>query len=226
MDRRFLGILGAIIVILAAIFIINQGSSSNTSTDTSQNSQAQPSRHIEGQGKSGVTLVEYGDFQCPICAEYYQVLDQVASQFSEQIYFQFSNLPLTQIHGNAFAAARAAEAAGVQNKYWQMHDLLYKNQSTWSNAGNAQSLFDSYARQLGLSLSKFNQDYASETVNNTINADVTAFGKTGQPMATPTFFLDGKYVDNSQFADPQTGQPSLSKFASVLNAEIAKKNPK
>ncbi|HET9850080.1 MAG TPA: thioredoxin domain-containing protein [Candidatus Saccharimonadales bacterium] len=212
--------------ILAVIIIIFVGFAafSNHSKGTSSNtSGAQPTSHIEGQGKSGVKLVEYGDYQCPVCEAYYQPVKQAVSQLNSQIYFQFRNLPLVSIHPNAFAGARAAEAAGLQGKYWQMHDLLYDNQSSWAESSNPQSMFDGYAQQLKLNLNQFKQDYASSKVNDAINADLNAFSKTNQEEATPTFFLDGKYINNSQFSDPQTGLPQASKIVAVVQAEIAKK---
>ena len=218
MDKRFLGILAGIIVIFAGIFVVSQHST-NKSTTTN----AQPTNHVEGSSSSGVTLVEYGDYECPICGDYYLPLKQAFGQFGNQIQFQFRNLPLTQIHQNAFAGARAAEAAGLQNQYWQMHDQLYGNQTAWANSSNPQPYFDSYAKTLGLNVSQFDSDYASSKVNDSINADLAAFGKTGKPEATPTFFLDGKYIDNSQLSDTSTGAPSVDKLASVLSAEIAAK---
>ncbi|HET9721533.1 MAG TPA: thioredoxin domain-containing protein [Candidatus Saccharimonadales bacterium] len=222
MDRRFVGILAAIVIIFIVIFAITQGGNSKSSGGN--NSGAQPTSHTEGKGTTGVKLVEYGDYECPICGEYYPVVNQVAQKYSNQIVFQFRNLPLIQIHPNAFAAARAAEAAGLQDKYWQMHDKLYTNQSQWANSSNPKTFFDTYAQQIGLNVNQFNSDYGSGKVNDAINADLSTFDKTGQPMATPTFFLNGKYIDNTQFSDPQTGQPSVDKFSNVLDAAIAKKN--
>jgi protein-disulfide isomerase len=223
MDKRFLGILLALIIIFGGIFAVTQNSGSKKG---SGNSNAQTTHHVEGLGQKGVTLVEYGDYECPVCEEYYQPLKQVASQFNSQIYFQFSNLPLSPSpHPNAFAAARAAEAAGLQNKYWQMHDKLYENQNDWAGASNPQTFFDQYAQQIGLNVNQFKQDYASSKVNDSINADLAAFSKTGKEKATPTFFLDGTYLPNSQLIDSQTGRPSLTQFAKLINAEIAKKNP-
>jgi len=221
MDRRFLAILGAVIIIFIGIFAISQNS--NNKNNTGGGSQAQATKHIEGQGSAGVTLVEYGDYECPICEEYYQPLKQAAANYSSQIYFQFRNLPLTSIHPNAFAAARAAEAAGLQGKYWQMHDKLYENQNDWVSQSNPQSTFDQYAKDIGLNVSQFNTDYASSKVNNAINADLAAFAKTGQQQATPTFFLDGVYIDNTKLIDSQTNLPTAAKIGSVLKAEIDKK---
>jgi protein-disulfide isomerase len=220
MDKRFLSILGVLAILFIGIFAISQHKS-NTATGSSNSSQA--TKHIEGQGQKGVTLVEYGDYECPICEAYYQPLKQAVSQYSTDIYFQFSNLPLTAIHQNAFAGARAAEAAGLQNKYWEMHDKLYENQSQWANSSNPQTFFNSYAQTLGLDQNQFKTDYASSKVNAAINADLAAFDKTGKDKATPTFFLDGAYLPNTGLVDPQTGAPSADKIAAAIQAEIAKK---
>jgi len=219
MDKRFLGILSVIVVALVVIVGISQH---HSGTNTPASSTSQPTKHVEGQGQAGVTLVEWGDYECPVCADYYQAVSQVFSQFSKQIYFQFSNLPLTQIHPNAFAAARAAEAAGAQGKYFQMHNQLYTHQDSWVSASDPKSFYESYAKTIGLNVAQFDSDYTSDKVNSAINADLAAFTKTGQQMATPTFFLDGKYVSNESVVDPTTGQPSVAKFSSLINAEIAK----
>ncbi|HET7528999.1 MAG TPA: thioredoxin domain-containing protein [Candidatus Saccharimonadales bacterium] len=220
MDRRFLGILGAIVIIFIVIFAVVSGGNSNNSGGGSSN--AKPTSHMEGQGKAGVTLVEYGDYECPICAEYYQPLKDAVSKYSDQIHFQFRNLPLVSVHPNAFAAARAAEAAGLQNKYWQMHDKLYENQSSWAGLSDPKSTFDQYAGDIDLNVTKFDADYTGSQVNSAINGDLDAFKKTHLEQATPTFFLDGKAVSNGDLID-KTGQPSADKIGTVLKAEIDKK---
>lgn len=217
MDKRFWAVLGVI-----AVFVVGAIWVSNNNKANAPSSSSAPTHHVEGKGTTGVTLVEYGDYECPICGDYYQTVKQVAAQFNDQIYFQFSNLPLTSIHPNAFAGARAAEAAGLMGKFWQMHDLLYENQNSWAQSSNPQPYFDSYAQQLGLNVNTFKQKMASEQVNSLINADLGAFAKTKQQDATPTFFLDGKYVSNTELVD--SNGPSVQKFAQVINAEIASKN--
>jgi protein-disulfide isomerase len=211
MSKRFWLILVIIIVALGLIFKFtdhNNGNSANTSGN------AQPTNHVEGSGSSGVTLVEYGDYECPYCEEYYPVVKQIAAQYNQQIFFQFRNLPLTQIHVNAFAGARAAEAASLQGQFWQMHDALYDNQNQWVPASNPESFFVGYAQKLGLNTTKFQSDYAGSAVNDSINADVAAFAKTGFQEATPTFILDGKQIQPSA---------TVASFESFINAEIAKK---
>lgn len=222
MDRRFLGILAAIIVIFIVVFAISSHGGNNS--NNSGNSNSQPTSHIEGQNKAGVTLVEYGDYECPVCEEYYQPLKQAVTPLLPQIHFQFRNLPLSGIHPSAYAAARAAEAAGLQGKYWQMHDKLYENQNQWiPPVGNPLPVFQQFASQLGLNASQFTSDYSSDKVNNAISADLAAFAKTGKEQATPTFFLNGKYLDNSSLIDPKTGTPTADKITAAIQSAISQK---
>lgn len=221
MDKRFLTILAAIIVIFGGIFIFSQHSSNKSSGD------GQPSNHVTGDGAKNVTLIEYGDYQCSACEAYEPVLEQVRTAYAKDIHFQFRNLPLSSLHPNAFAAARAAEAASLQDKFWGMHDTLYNqtNWQGWTVSSSPIDLFKVYAKQLGLDVTKFQSDFGSEKVNSTIQADLGAFKKTTQQMATPTFFLDGKYLENSKLSD-QNNRPLFEKFQAVLDAEIAKQQPK
>ena len=216
MSKQFWIALVAIAAILGGIvFVTNHnkpGATGNANEATN---------HIKGQDSADVTLIEYGDYECPVCGTFEPVVEQVYAKYSDKVRFQFRNLPLTQIHPNAFAAARAAEAASLQNKFWEMHDLLYQNQSAWASASDPESLFDTYATQLQLNLTQFNQDYASEKVNNAINADLAAFAKTGDEDATPTFYLDGKKLDNTKLIDANNA-PSVTAFSKVIDAEIAK----
>lgn len=218
MDKRFWGILIGIVIIFGVIVAITDHKAAPTSNN------AQPTNHVEGEGKDGVTLVEYGDYQCPYCGQYYPIVAQVQADYNTQLTFQFRNLPLIQLHPNAFAGARAAEAASLQGKFWQMHDLLYQQNEAYYNGGEPPAswigatdptpYFDADAQQLGLNVALFKTDYASDQVNNSINADVTAFDKTGQQEATPSFFLDGTYISPTE---------SVASFETFINAELKKK---
>lgn len=212
MSKQFWGILVVIILVFVGIIALN---GNNKNGGTSNTSKAKPTQHIEGQGKSGVTLVEYGDYECPYCEGYAATVKQVQQEFNDQIYFQFRNFPLVSIHQNAFAAARAAEAAASQDKFWQMHDALYEasNWQVWSTASDPTPYFNQYAQQLGLNMTKFKQDFASTAVNDTVNADMDAGNKLGI-NGTPTFYLDGKQI---QVAN------TVQAFETVIKAEIAKK---
>ncbi len=204
----------AVLVIIALVFVgIFAFGGKKSATTTSAN--AKPSSHIIGEGKTGITLVEYGDYQCPYCQEYASVVKQVQQEYNQQIFFQFRNFPLVNIHANAFAAARAAEAAGLQNKFWEMHDALYNlaNWSVWTVASDPTKYFTLYAQQIGLDIPKYQSDYASSQVNNTINADMAAGNKLNI-TGTPTYFLDGKQISVAI---------DVKAFEKVINAEIAAK---
>lgn len=218
MSKQFLAILAAIIIIFAGIVIVS-GNSNNKSTKGSIGTLTQ---HVEGQNKDNISLVEYGDYQCPYCGQYYPVVKQIQAEYNQQISFQFRNFPLTSIHANAFAGARAAEAAALQGKFWQMHDLLYEqnleNQQqpsvpSWISATDPTTFFDADAQQLGLNVTQFKTDYSSSKVNNLINADM-AEGNKLNISGTPSFFLDGKQISVGE---------SASSFETLINAEIAKK---
>ncbi|HLZ14554.1 MAG TPA: thioredoxin domain-containing protein [Candidatus Saccharimonadales bacterium] len=213
MSKAFWAVIAIIVVIFGGILLFH----SNKAAAPTNANGASPTSHTEGNGKTGVTLLEYGDYECPYCGQYYPTVKQVAAKYNDQITFQFRNLPLVQIHQNALASARAAEAAGMQGKFWEMHDLLYENQQQWVQSNVAEGIFDQYATSLGLNLTQFKSDYASDKVNNSINADINAFQKTGQEESTPTFFLDGKLVRPGNTVDA---------FSSLIDAEIAAKTKK
>lgn len=208
MSKRFWFVLAAIAIIFIGVVIINNGNKANVP------SSAKATNHVEGGNAKGIALTEYGDYQCPFCGQYYPIVQNVVARYQNDIQFQFRNLPLTQLHPNAFAAARAAEAADLQGKFWQMHDKLYTSQSDWSGSSNANRIFESYATSLGLNLTKFKADFASKAVNDRINADIAAFNKTGYELSTPTFFLNGKKIQPT----------SVDAFSKLIDAEIAKKD--
>src|SRR5665213_1957372 len=221
MSKQFLGVIVVVILIFVGIFALS-GNKSNGSGSSGSGNSSTLTQHVEGLNKDGITLVEYGDYECPYCGQYFPIVKQVQAEYNDQISFQFRNCPLVNIHQNAFAGARAAEAAGLQNKFWQMHDLLYDqnelsqsnpNSSTWVNASDPTTFFNQYAQQIGLNVTKFKTDYASGTVNNLINAD-TAEGTKLNIQGTPTFFLDGKQISVNE---------SAASFEKLINAEIAKK---
>lgn len=209
MSKGFWIIIAAIVVIFGGILLFN-GDDSDTQTNG-----ANATNHVMGQNSKGVVLLEYGDYECAFCGQYYPLVKQVVEKYQSDIAFQFRNLPLQQNHKNAFVAARAAEAAGLQDKFWEMHDLLFQNQSAWASASNAQPVFEQYATRLGLDLQKFKADFGSSRVNDIVNADIAEFKKTGQPMKTPTFFLNGQLIEPK----------SLDDFSRLIDEAIAVQNP-
>jgi protein-disulfide isomerase len=158
--------------------------------------------HVFGKKDSKVLFIEYGDFQCPGCGSAYPTVKTVTEKYKGQVAFVFRNFPLTSIHPNAKAAAAAAEAAGLQNKYWEMHDVLYANQSSWENLTTSERIdfFASYAKNLGLNVETFKKDMASTKVTEKINYDI-ALGKKIGVNATPSLYLDGKAVTQDTWSD-------------------------
>ncbi|MDX6612745.1 MAG: hypothetical protein QOD75_1931 [Blastocatellia bacterium] len=140
-----------------------------------------------------VTLEEYGDYQCPPCGLLYPELKKIEKEYGGNLHIVFRHLPLTQLHKNALAAAHAAEAAGRQNHFWEMHDRLYLNQKSWAEEADARTVFIGYARELGLDVDRFTKDMDSPEVDAKITADsrqAEAQGITG----TPTLVLDGNQL--------------------------------
>lgn len=213
MSIRFLGVIVVIILIFVGVFALTGSKSQPGSGKGGSSNPGTLTEHVKGNGTTGVTLVEYGDYECPYCGDYFPTIEQVVAFYGDKIKFQFRNFPLASIHANAFAAARAAEAAGLQNKFWEMNALLYQNQNQWKNAGDPESIYVQYAQQIRLNITQFKADYSSEKVNNLINAD-EAEGNKLNIQGTPTFFLDGKQI--------QVGN-NVSDFKKLIDAEIAKK---
>jgi protein-disulfide isomerase len=222
MDRRFLSILAVLALVFVGIFIVSQ--KSNNSSSGGKSSSSQPTNHVQGKNAKNVTLIEYGDYQCPICGAYYQPIKQVVEKYSADIKFQFRNLPLTSIHPNAFAAARAAEAAGLQGKYFEMQGMLYENQNSWSSSSSSVKIFESYAKAIGLNMTQYKADYPSAKVNDAINADLNAYAKTKQEQATPSLFINGKHIENTDLSDPSTGAPSVERISKLIDEAIAKQS--
>ncbi len=159
-----------------------------------------------------VTVVEFGDYQCPACAYAHPIIKQVLDKYkdNQNFTFIFRNFPLAQ-HSNALTSARAAEAAALQGKFWEMHDMIYEHQTEWENVRDPYSIFESYAKTLGLKLSTFKNDYESTAVGNTISADQKDGEKVGV-TATPTFYVNGKKLQ---------GVPTLADLTKAIDSALA-----
>lgn len=192
MSKRFLIIMAVLIAVFLGVVIYSKNKD-NSGADGGGNS-VNGSNYVVGAGTTGVSVVEYGDFQCPACRSYYPITTQLKEKYGDQIKFQFRHFPLVQIHKNAMIAHRAAEAAGRQGKFWDMHDLLYERQQAWEGSTNPTAIMEDYAAELGLNIDQFKTDFASESVNATISADIKA-GQALGANSTPTFFINGVKVE-------------------------------
>lgn len=210
MSKQFWAVVAVIVIIFVGIFALNGNKKSDTNSKNS--SAGGGTQHIKGTGTTGVTLVEFGDYQCPYCGQYFPVVEEVIAKYGDQIKFQFKNFPLTSIHQNAFAAARAAEAAGLQGKFWEMNAALYSNQQAWSEQTDPTPIFTQFAQQLGLNVDQFKKDSGSSKVNDLINADM-AEGTKLKVTGTPAFFINGEKIEVSN---------SVESFSKAIDAAIAK----
>ncbi len=170
-----------------------------------------------GKEDGVITVTEYADFQCPACASFYPLFSQVKEQFKDEVRFEFKHFPLVQIHPNATAAHRAAQAAANQGKFWEMHNILYEQQQSWSQSQSPNAVFEGYASQIGLDMDKYNSEVSTSEILAVINADIDA-GKTLNVTGTPTFFIDGKIVEDT------ASIASVEDFAAAIQSAIDAKN--
>ncbi|HLD11661.1 MAG TPA: thioredoxin domain-containing protein [Patescibacteria group bacterium] len=147
---------------------------------------------MKGNPEAKVELVEYSDFQCPACATYHPIINEIIEKNNEVLKFSYRHLPLQQ-HKYARLSAYAAEAAGKQGKFWEMYDLLFQNQDVWAESENGQDIFISYAKDLQLNVDQFTQDLSSEDIKDKVQKDYESSVRLGVDH-TPTFYLNGKEI--------------------------------
>ena len=175
------------------------------------------SNNFYGNENGVVTVTEYADFQCPACASFYPIAAQVKEQFADNVKFEFRHFPLVQIHPNATTAHRAAQAAANQGKFWEMHDLLFERQQSWSQSTNPTAVFEEYARELNLDIDIYKADAASSATLAVINADID-LGKTNNVNSTPTFLIDGEIIEDAASIS------SVEGFANLIQEAIDAKS--
>jgi protein-disulfide isomerase len=149
--------------------------------------------HIRGNPNAPVTLEEFGDFQCPPCGSFAGFAEELLKEYDSRLRILFRHFPLSA-HLHAREASLAAEAAGVQGRFWEMHDMLYRQQAAWSNAPNARELFESYASTIGLNVDQFKKDMDGEQAKERVDSDY-ARGESLGIKLTPTLYINGQPVD-------------------------------
>jgi protein-disulfide isomerase len=168
----------------------NTGSEAHAAID--QNSI---SNSLSDNEAAEIKLIEYSDFQCPACAYYHRLVRQLKEDFGSALKFEYHHFPLRKLHQNAELAARSAVAAGRQNKFSEMQDLLFEKQRQWSyrKKEDAERFFVQYAASLNLNLSQFKSDLYAPNVIDKVNQDYISGTRLGV-TATPTFFLNGEKI--------------------------------
>jgi protein-disulfide isomerase len=176
----------------------------SSSMPTTAEALVRDGSHSLGPTNAKVTLVEFGDYQCPACYQAEPTIERIADEYKDSLRLVFRHFPLPQ-HKNAIPAARAVEAANVQGKFWDMHRLIYKNQPEWSESNDAASSFSAYAAQLNLDMNKYRSDTQGNAYSEIIRQDQED-GSALNVNATPTFFLNGEKLDGLPAYDELKGR--------------------
>jgi|SRR5215207_3959781 len=197
---------GVLVAVIAAVVLMSQRASQddtppqgNTNggalttppTAPRQVAAGAPDPYARGGANAPITIEEFSDFQCPACGVLEPGLRKVVKDYGDRVRLVFRNFPLVQAHQHAFLAARAAEAAGQQGKFWEMHDALYDHQDEWSKSMEPRVQFDSYATRLGLDVQRFKTDMERPDIVERIKADMLR-GNSLNVRGTPTVYLNGR----------------------------------
>ena len=195
------------VVIGSVVYMTQTKSASNENTNQSAGPAPKPSPtlgpfkpgvpgaeppHTLGPANAPVKIEEFGDFECPPCGLFHPILKQMHEEFGDKLHITFRENPLAN-HQHAIPAASAAEAAGMQGKFWEMHALIFENQNTWKTQFDVRPIFEGYAKQIGIDVERFKRDVLSDAVEQRIYLD----GKRARSMgvnSTPTVFLNGREV--------------------------------
>ena len=165
---------------------------------TNNASPGAPAPYAKGSEAAPVTMEEFADFQCSPCRQMHSQIRKIAADYGDRLRIVFRNFPL-EMHPNALAAAKAAESAGRQGRFWEMHDMLFEKQSEWEDRDAPTEKFKEYAAVLRLDLQKFNADMASDEITQRITADQKR-GESAGVDGTPTLFVNGVAVPEESFS--------------------------
>lgn len=201
-----------VIIGLLAVLLIGGSVWYSGQVQERNNAGVEVKDHIKGNTEAVVTLTEYSDFQCPACAAFQPAVQKALDDHPNDLRLEYKHFPLP-IHPLAESAARAAEAAGQQDAFFAYHDLLFENQTTWSNTPNPTGLFYKYATDLELDLDLFKRHYNSSILRERVRAsgaEAVGLGVTG----TPTFFLNGERMVIETYEDFH------AQIAAAINPEV------
>jgi protein-disulfide isomerase len=189
-----IGIVTLIIVIVAVFFFGGKSQEKETEKITTEQTKQLVRKDSHKQEAKGakVTIVEFGDFQCPACGAAYPIVEQIKKEYKGKVTFVFRQYPLPA-HQNGHAAAEAAEAAGAQGKFFDMYNALYQNQKDWGESKNAMDYFKKYAQAMDLDMDKFVADVEGKKYAEKIQKDQNDGNAVGI-SATPTFFINDEMI--------------------------------
>jgi len=200
----------------AAVFL-SRGSeepneASATASETPNHVEIKGGGHVRGSEKAPLTLVEFGDYQCPSCGAYHPFVKEVLNRYPDKVKLEFHHYPLVSIHPNSFAAAKAVEAAGEQGHYWEMHDAVFEYQSAWADKPDPKPIFALLANRIGINGTVLVQTMDSPEIQARILKDIER-GENAKIEAVPTFFINGERTHITL---------SMEDFAQVIDARLHK----
>lgn len=200
--------LSCLVVMIGAIFFFNKPTSSLSEPALNTDALVKSDSPVLGTGKK-VTIVEFADFQCPACGAAAPYLEETMKKYGSDARLVFRHFPLSQ-HQNAIPAAKAAEAAGMQGKFWPMYVALYAHQAEWSDLSDPQPVFEQLAKDAGVNIEKFREDQKNPKIQEKIGRDVQE-GNTLGVNSTPTIFINGKKFEGSFTQIESTVKETLGK---------------
>src|SRR5438552_135127 len=177
----------------AAVFLSRQPDRPSETNAAPLTADIKSGGHFRGPENAQVTLVEFGDYQCPSCGAYHPFVKEILNRYPQQVRLEFHHFPLISIHPNSMAASKAAEAAGEQGHYWEMHDALFEYQTQWSTQPDPKPYFAAMANRIGINAQIFLQAMDSPQLQERILKDVER-GEDAKVDSVPTFFIDGQRV--------------------------------
>lgn len=175
-------------------FVWFKGSSTNNVSNPGK--VGEYSAYTKGKDEAKVKITEYADFQCPACGAMHPIVSDLLNKYPNDVQLTFKHFPLSQIHPNAIIAAKAAEAAGKQGKFFEMYDEIFETQSEWSKSYKAQEFFIGYAEKIGLNVEQFKVDLKNAQISDKIKSDY-AEGVKLQVQGTPSFFVNGVKLESN-----------------------------
>lgn len=191
----------------------NTGNNANTASYATAPAGAAPA-HFKGGQSAKVVIEEFADYQCPTCAAMHPTVQQIQAAYGDRVKIIFRNYPLRQVHPKAYDAAVAAEAAGIQGKFWEMQNQLFTNQQFWAApSADHRKMFEDYAGKIGLDVEKFRADMAGMAAKSRVDADLQR-AMALQVASTPTFYINGRTLPYEE--------TEFNRFRQAIDAELLK----
>ncbi len=166
-----------------------------------------------GSPTAAVTVEEFADYQCPTCGTQHPKMKELTAKYGNKIKFIYRSFPLTQIHKNSYDSAVAAEAAGLQGKFWAMQEQLFTNRTEWENSNEAKKIFDGYAQKLGMDVAKFQNDMLGMQAKSRVDEDMKR-GRSVQISGTPTIYINGVALTPDQM--------DIASMSQIIDADLQK----